>query len=33
MDDLQALLEHGLEISTLWYGGRLAIRGEMQLLG
>ena len=33
MDDLQALLQHGLEISTLWYGGRLAMRGEMQLLG
>ncbi|CAE7472161.1 Abcb10, partial [Symbiodinium necroappetens] len=30
LQPVQALLEHGLEISTLWYGGRLAMRGEMQ---
>ena len=23
------LLEHALEIVTLWYGGRLALRGQM----
>ena len=25
------LLEHALEIVTLWYGGRLALRGQMDL--
>ncbi|CAK9009226.1 unnamed protein product [Durusdinium trenchii] len=29
MQPLQALLEHALEIGTLWYGGRLALRGDM----
>ncbi|CAJ1334172.1 unnamed protein product [Effrenium voratum] len=29
MQPAQVLLEHMLEIGTLWYGGRLALRGEM----
>lgn len=29
MQPFQNLLEHALEIVTLWYGGRLALRGQM----
>eukprot|EP00931_Biecheleriopsis_adriatica_P006578 TRINITY_DN107966_c0_g1_i1.p1 TRINITY_DN107966_c0_g1~~TRINITY_DN107966_c0_g1_i1.p1 ORF type:complete len:918 (+),score=213.05 TRINITY_DN107966_c0_g1_i1:33-2786(+) len=29
MQPLQAMLEHGVEISALWYGGQLALQGKM----